>query len=88
MAARISDALRVPRRAVDLRRIDPGATPRFKGGRAAARKATEKVSPRLAHLQERLFAEGRKGGTRSHQKHHDPRLPHCARGNVTDARGH
>ncbi len=65
MAARISDALRVGPGPVDLRRIDPGATPRFKGGKAAARKATEKLAPRLAELQERLFAEGRKGGTRS-----------------------
>ena len=65
MAARISDALRVPPGPVDLRRIDPGATPRFKGGKAAARKAQEKLAPRLADLQERLFAEGRKGGTRS-----------------------
>src|SRR5688500_16188765 len=65
MAARISDALRVPPGPVDLRRIHPGATPRFKGGKAAARKATEKASPRLADLQERLFAEGRTGGRSS-----------------------
>jgi PPK2 family polyphosphate:nucleotide phosphotransferase len=65
MAARIGDALRVPRGAVDLRRIDPGATPRFKGGKTAARKAMDKSAPRLADLQERLFAEGRTGGRRS-----------------------
>src|SRR5688500_2679615 len=65
MAARISDALRVPPGAVDLRRIDPGATPRFKGGTAAARQAMDSSAPRLDDLQERLFAEGRKGGKRS-----------------------
>jgi PPK2 family polyphosphate:nucleotide phosphotransferase len=65
MAARISDALRIGPGPVDLRRIDPGATPRFTGGKAVARKATEKIAPRLAELQERLFADGRQGGTRS-----------------------
>ena len=65
MAPRISDALRVPRGPVDLRRIDPGATPGFKGDKAAARKAMERLRPRLDELQEQLFADGRKGGTRS-----------------------
>jgi PPK2 family polyphosphate:nucleotide phosphotransferase len=65
MATRISDALRVRPGPVDLRRIDPGATPRFKGDKAAARRAIEKLRPRLAELQEQLFADGRKGGSRS-----------------------
>jgi PPK2 family polyphosphate:nucleotide phosphotransferase len=65
MAARISDILRVPPGPVDLRRIDPRATPGFSGGKAAARKAQDKLAQRLADLQEQLFAEGRTGGTRS-----------------------
>ena len=65
MATRISDALRVGPGSVDLRGIDPSATPRFKRDKAAARKAQTKLAPRLADLQERLFAEGRTGGRRS-----------------------
>jgi PPK2 family polyphosphate:nucleotide phosphotransferase len=63
--ARVSDALRVPPGPVDLRAIDPGTTPGFKAGKAAARKAQEQLAPRLADLQEQLFAEGRTGGDRS-----------------------
>jgi PPK2 family polyphosphate:nucleotide phosphotransferase len=64
MAARISDALRVPPGPIDLRAIDPRATPEFSRDKAAARRAQEKLAPRLADLQERLFAEGRTGGRR------------------------
>ena len=62
---RISDALRVPPGAVDLRAVDPGATPVFDGGKTAARKAQAGLAERLGDLQEQLFAEGRTGGTRS-----------------------
>lgn len=65
MAARISDALRIGPGAVDLHGIDPSATPGFKRDKAAGRKAQKKLAPRLADLQERLFAEGRTGGRRS-----------------------
>jgi PPK2 family polyphosphate:nucleotide phosphotransferase len=65
MAARISDALRVGPGSVDLRGIDPSATPGFNRDKAAAKKAQEKLAPQLADLQERLFAEGRTGGRRS-----------------------
>ena len=64
MAARISDSLRLPPGPVDLRAIDPATTPRFRADKAAARRAQGKLAPRLAELQERLFAEGRRGGTR------------------------
>ncbi len=62
---RISDALRVPPGAVDLRAIDPGASPAFDGNKTAARKAQAGLAERLGDLQEQLFAEGRTGGTRS-----------------------
>jgi PPK2 family polyphosphate:nucleotide phosphotransferase len=65
MAPRISDALRVRPGPVDLRGIDPSTTPGFGQHKVAARKAQQKLAPRLAELQERLFAEGRTGGTRS-----------------------
>lgn len=45
-----------------MRGIDPSTTPGFGRHKAAARKAQQKLAPRLAELQERLFAEGRKGG--------------------------
>jgi PPK2 family polyphosphate:nucleotide phosphotransferase len=61
--ARISDALRLPPGPVELRSLDPGSTPRFKGNKTAARKDMEKLAPRLEDLQEQLFANGRRGGT-------------------------
>ena len=64
MATQISDALRVGPGSVDLHGIDPSATPRFTRDKAAARKAQKKLAPRLTDLQERLFAEGRRGGSR------------------------
>jgi PPK2 family polyphosphate:nucleotide phosphotransferase len=63
--ARISDLLRIPGGAVDLRAIDPSATPGFGGERADADAEWPALSERLAQLQEMLFAEGRAGGRRS-----------------------
>jgi PPK2 family polyphosphate:nucleotide phosphotransferase len=60
---RISDLLRVPPGAVDLRAIDTRSTPGLKGGKKAAAK--KDGVDRLAVLQEQLYAEGRTGGTRS-----------------------
>jgi PPK2 family polyphosphate:nucleotide phosphotransferase len=51
--------------AIDIRTIDPRSTPAAKGGKAGAAKLQEKLAPRLAELQEMLYAEGRTGGTRS-----------------------
>jgi PPK2 family polyphosphate:nucleotide phosphotransferase len=62
---RIADALRVAAGPIDLRAIDPGSTPGFEGGKAAGKKAQAKLTPRLAELQEQLYAEGRTGGKRS-----------------------
>jgi PPK2 family polyphosphate:nucleotide phosphotransferase len=62
--ARVSDLLRLPLGPVDLADIDPAATPAFDGDKAAGKKALADLGPRLAELQERLFAEGRTGGKR------------------------
>jgi PPK2 family polyphosphate:nucleotide phosphotransferase len=59
------DALRVPPEGVDLHKVDTRATPGIRGGRKAALRAQEKLAPRLAELQEQLYAEGRTGGRRS-----------------------
>ncbi|MGL5865372.1 MAG: PPK2 family polyphosphate kinase [Dermatophilaceae bacterium] len=45
--------------------VDPRATPAFTGDKAAAAAAMAELQPRLAELQERLWAESRGGGTRS-----------------------
>jgi PPK2 family polyphosphate:nucleotide phosphotransferase len=62
---RISDILRVPRGAVDLRSVDARSTPGFDGGKRAAAEAAAAHAARLGVLQEQLYAEGRLGGTRS-----------------------
>jgi len=61
---RVSDLLRVPLGPVDLADIDPGATPGFDGDKDEGKTAIAVLGPRLAELQERLFAEGRTGGKR------------------------
>jgi PPK2 family polyphosphate:nucleotide phosphotransferase len=63
--ARVSDLLRLPPGPVDLSSLDPRATPGFDGRKSAGKRALELLGPRLAELQERLFAEGRSGGTRA-----------------------
>jgi len=50
---------------VDLTAIPTDATPDFTGDKKDARKELERLGEELAELQERLFAEGRSGGTRS-----------------------
>jgi PPK2 family polyphosphate:nucleotide phosphotransferase len=62
---RVTDLLRVPSGPVDLTAIDTAGTPGFDGGKKKAAKALALLGPRLADLQERLYAEGRTGGTRS-----------------------
>jgi PPK2 family polyphosphate:nucleotide phosphotransferase len=64
-AQRISDLLRLPEGPVDLAAVDTRATPGFTGGKAAATAEMAQIAPRLADLQERLYAEGRTGGERS-----------------------
>ena len=64
--ARASDLLRlgagIP---VDLTLVDTASTPGFDGDRAAGLRAQAELAPRLAALQEKLFAEGRAGGSRA-----------------------
>ena len=62
---RVTDLLRLPAGPVDLAAIDTAGTPGFDGGKKKATKALATLGPRLADLQERLYAEGRTGGTRS-----------------------
>lgn len=62
---RVSDVLRVPPGPVDLSAVDARGTPGFDGKKADAEKERAAVADRLADLQERLFAHGRTGGTRS-----------------------
>jgi PPK2 family polyphosphate:nucleotide phosphotransferase len=62
---RVSDLLRLPSGAVDLARLDTDTTPGLDGGKTEGKAALALLGPRLADLQERLFAEGRTGGTRS-----------------------
>ena len=61
---RVTDLLRLPQGSVDLAALDTRATPGFDGDKADGKKALATLGPRLADLQERLFAEGRTGGQR------------------------
>ena len=65
MGERIGDLLRVPPGPVDLGAIDARATPGLDGGKQEANAQREQIAGRLSELQERLYAEGRTGGTRS-----------------------
>src|SRR3954451_11875524 len=62
---RITALLRPPAGPIDLHGFDTRATPGFDGGKAKAKKAQAKTAERLATRQEQLYAEGRKGGSRS-----------------------
>jgi PPK2 family polyphosphate:nucleotide phosphotransferase len=64
-SARVCDRLRVPSCPVDLSAYDPYATPGFDGDKAAGEAALIKLGPHLSDLQERLYAEGVTGGSRS-----------------------
>src|SRR4051795_13277264 len=62
----MSELLRVPDGGIDIRSVDTRATPAADGGKkAAGAKLLDKLGPRLAELQEMLYAEGRTGGKRS-----------------------
>ena len=65
MAKSIGTLLRAPSGPIDLAEFDPRATPGFKRGKSAAKKAQAGTAERLSTLQEQLYAEGRTGGTRS-----------------------
>ncbi len=61
----VRDLLRVaPGGPVDLAAIDPRGTPGTGKGKARGRAQAAALGPRLAGLQERLYAEGKGGGRR------------------------
>src|SRR5687768_13573733 len=62
---KIADLLRAPGGGVDLSAIDARDKPGFSGKKADAQKIGPAQAERIAMLQERLYAEGRTGGTRS-----------------------
>jgi PPK2 family polyphosphate:nucleotide phosphotransferase len=62
---RVSDLLRVADGPVDLTAIDTRATPGFAGKKADAAAQLPGLGERLADLQEKLYADGRSGGSRS-----------------------
>ena len=63
---RVSDLLRLPTGLVDLKAIATRATPGFTGAdKTDATMAMRHLGPRLADLQEQLYAEGHTGGRRS-----------------------
>jgi PPK2 family polyphosphate:nucleotide phosphotransferase len=63
--AELGKLLRVGAAGVDLAALDPRSTPGFAGDKLAATAAVAALGSELADLQERLFAHGIAGGTRS-----------------------
>jgi PPK2 family polyphosphate:nucleotide phosphotransferase len=62
---RLTELLRVAAGPVDLTAIDARATPGFDGKKADAKQLLPEVGQVLADLQEKLYANGRAGGSRS-----------------------
>ncbi|HSE07748.1 MAG TPA: PPK2 family polyphosphate kinase [Nocardioidaceae bacterium] len=60
----LSDALALPKGPVNLFGYDPRATPGFDGGKQDGKAALAALDGQMSELQERLFAEGRTGGSR------------------------
>jgi PPK2 family polyphosphate:nucleotide phosphotransferase len=61
---KLLDELRVPPGAVDLSAYDTRATTGFSGSKDEGKVALEQLGDEVSEWQERLFAEGRKGGQR------------------------
>src|SRR6266566_1718432 len=59
------EQLRVPSGPVDLTKFDTRATPGFDGAKDEGKVALESLGAEVSDWQERLFAEGCKGGQRS-----------------------
>ncbi|MEV6414878.1 PPK2 family polyphosphate kinase [Kribbella sp. NPDC051718] len=59
---RLLDQLRVPQGPVDLSAWDTKATTGFTGSKDEGKLALDAIGPEVSDWQERLFAEGRKGG--------------------------
>ncbi|HET7350944.1 MAG TPA: PPK2 family polyphosphate kinase [Marmoricola sp.] len=64
MTYALTDALRLPKGAVDLSAIDPDARHGFDGDKRAGKSALEGMADELADLQEKLFAHAYTGGQR------------------------
>jgi PPK2 family polyphosphate:nucleotide phosphotransferase len=62
---RLTDLLRPPKGPVNLVTHDTRGTPGFEGGKSEGKAALAALDAKLSELQERLFAQGRTGGTRS-----------------------
>ena len=61
----ISDALRLPSGPVDLTAMETDAAPGYDGDKASGKTDLAAMGAELAELQERIFAKGKSGGTRS-----------------------
>lgn len=61
----MSDALRVAADGIDVRDVDPSATPAADRGKRASAKVQAEFGERLSDLQELLYANGQTGGTQS-----------------------
>ncbi len=64
MAKTVTTLLQLPKGAVDLAPLDPAGHPGFDGGKTQGTAALGKLGPKLADLQERLFAESSAGDQR------------------------
>jgi PPK2 family polyphosphate:nucleotide phosphotransferase len=64
MGTSFTDLLRLPAANAKPTSLPTDATPGFKGGKKSALKLMDKTGPKLADLQERLFAAGRTGDNR------------------------
>ncbi len=65
MAKSTTETLTLPRGPVDLGALDPHGKPGFPGKKSEGKAALYALGDELSDLQERLFAEGRSGGTRN-----------------------
>jgi PPK2 family polyphosphate:nucleotide phosphotransferase len=65
MAKSTTETLTLPRGPVDLGALDPHGKPGFSGKKAEGKAVLYALGDELSDLQERLFAEGRSGGTRN-----------------------
>jgi PPK2 family polyphosphate:nucleotide phosphotransferase len=64
-SGKLLDELRVPPGPVDLSKWDSRATTGFSGSKDEGKVALDELGPKVSDYQERLYAEGRKGGQRS-----------------------
>jgi PPK2 family polyphosphate:nucleotide phosphotransferase len=65
MAKSTTETLTLPRGPVDLAAVDPHGKPGFKGRKKKGKAVLYALGDELSDRQERLFAEGRSGGSRN-----------------------